>query len=166
MLDRIVEFFKGQRAKQKVVETMLKFGIRVDSAGKLYVADIELAPAKVGRGLGIDRRVVIDTAKEIARHPELFRIFSVLEPRSHMAGVAKVLRNTVIVIRADPRQYGIVSKVTAVLAENKVPIRQIIADDPDLFPDPVLTVIVDGRMPTKVIDVLRKLEVANSISIY
>ncbi|HQT45532.1 MAG TPA: hypothetical protein PLO51_06135 [Candidatus Micrarchaeota archaeon] len=145
---------------------MLKYGIRVDSAGKLYLAEIELAPAKVGRGLGIDRRVVIDTAKEIARHPELFKIFSVLEPRSQMAGVAKALRNTVIVIRADPHQYGIVSKVTAVLTDYKVPIRQIIADDPDLFPDPVLTLIVDGRMPTKVIDVLRQLEVANSISIY
>ncbi len=166
MLDRIVEFFKGQRAKQKVVETMLKYGIRVDAKGKMYFTDIELAPAKIGRGLGIDRRVVIDTAKEIAKHPDLFRIFSVLEPRANVAGVAKTLGNTVIVIHADAHQSGIISKVTSVLYEHKMPIRQIVADDPDLFPDPVLTVIIDGRLPTKVIGVIRKLDVASSISIY
>jgi len=165
MLEEINEFFKGQRAKQKAVETMLRFGLSVDPQGRVYCGPIELAPAKFGRGLGIDRRVIIETAKEIAANSALLKIFGALEPRAFVVRAAKGMGHDVIVIQADPHVSGTVAQVTKVLADNKVKIRQILADDPDLFPDPVLTIIVEGRLSGKLINLLRSLPVANSISI-
>ena len=165
MLEDITEFFKGQRAKQRVVETMLRYGMRVDHAGRIFAGPVEMAPAKFGRGLGIDRRVVIETAKEISKNKELFHIFYSLEPRAYIANAAKSMGHDCIVIQSDPTLSGVVAQVTHVLAENKVPMRQITADDPDLFPDPVLTIIVQGKLSGKIINQLRALPAAHSISI-
>lgn len=163
MLHYVEERFAGQRAKLKVVSTLLRLGIRVDGSGSLYCDLIELAPAKVARALGVDRRVVIQTAKDIATDPELLPVFSDLAPIANVAKAAKFFGHDVIEINADPRTVGLVSKVSGILARQKVGIRQIIADDPDLYPEPKMSVVVDGKLPQKAISELRKLGL-NSIS--
>ncbi|RLG19552.1 amino acid-binding ACT domain protein [Candidatus Micrarchaeota archaeon] len=157
------KFFEGQRARRVVAEAMLRYGLRVDNDGRIYCKNIEMAPAKIARALDVDRRVVIDTAQEIAENDFLFDIFHSLEPRSNISNSAKALGFDVIEIHADPKRIGIVSAVTQILAKHKMSIRQMIADDADLFPEPILTIIVNGKLNGKMIEEIRKLKHAEKI---
>ena len=156
MLRHIEEQFAGQRAKLRVVSAMLRLGLRVDAKGKLYCEQIELAPAKVARALSVDRRVVIDTAKEIAEDRELYQVFCDLLPIANVSRAAKLFGHDVIEIDADdPAAVGIVAKVSGILARHKAKIRQIIADDPDFCPEPKMRVVVHGKIPKKAVEELR-----------
>ena len=159
MLRYVEERFAGQRAKLRVVTAFLRLGIRVDAKGGIFCDAIELAPAKVGRALGVDRRVVIETAKEIASDQELYQVFSSLVPVANVSKAAKLFGHDVIEINADPNTVGLVAKVSDILARHKAGIRQIIADDPDLYPEPKISVVVDGRLPQKALLELRRLGV-------
>jgi uncharacterized protein len=159
MLQYLEERFAGKRAALRVVTTLLRLGIRVDAKGKLYCDSIELAPAKMGRAIGVDRRVVIETAGEIAADPKLFAIFSSLFPIANVSRAAKHFGHDVVEIDADPNTVGLAAKVTTILARHKVGIRQIITDDPDLYPEPKMMVVSEGKLPRKVVDELRSLNV-------
>ncbi len=158
MLRYLEEHFAGQRAKLKVIASLLRLGIRVDIKGKLYCDQIELAPAKVARALEVDRRVVIETAKEIAGNENLMKVFEGMTPIANVSRAAKLLGHDVIEINADPNSIGVVKKVSSVLAKNGVKIRQIIADDPDLYPEPKLSIVVEGKLPQKALSSLRELK--------
>ncbi|HIH19486.1 TPA: amino acid-binding ACT domain protein [Candidatus Micrarchaeota archaeon] len=157
MLRYLEEHFAGQRAKLRVVTEMLRLGLRVGEKGKLYCGNIELAPAKVARALSVDRRVVIETCSEIAYDENLYRIFSELVSVAKVSGAAKRLGHDVIEIEADPDSLGVVAKVAGVLSRHNVKIRQIIADDPDLYPEPKMHVVVNGKLPQKAASALRSL---------
>lgn len=159
MLNYVEERFAGQRAKLRVVTAFLRIGIRVDGNGRIFCDSIELAPAKVGRALGVDRRVVIETAREIASDRELSQVFSGLSPVANVSRAAKLFGHDVIEISADPNSVGLVAKVSGILARHNVGIRQIIADDPDLYPEPKMSVVVHGRLPQKALSEIRKLGV-------
>lgn len=153
------EHFAGQRAKLRVVTLMLKLGLRVDRKGKIFCDAIEIAPAKFARAVSVDRRVVIETAKEIAGKPQLYEVFSRLAPTNNVAAAARHLGHDVIEIDADPNTVGLVGKVSAILARHKVGIRQIIADDPDLYPEPKMRIVMDGHVPHAAVEELRNLRV-------
>jgi len=159
MLQYLEERFSGKRAALRVVSAMLRIGVRVDSKGHLYCDTIELAPAKMGRAIGVDRRVVIETAREIAADPHLFEIFSSLFPICNVSRAAKYFGHDVVEIDADPNTVGLAAKVTSVLARHKVGIRQIITDDPDLYPEPKMMVVAEGKLPRAVVEELRALRV-------
>lgn len=163
MLKLLEEFFENAPGRKKVATEFLRLGLKVDISGKIYVGNIELAPAKIARALGVDRRVVIGTARAIARDPKLLKIFYRLEPRAFVGNAAKELGFDTVEIRADPKKRGIVAAVAKVLADEGIVIRQIITDDPDLFPDPVLTIIIDGKLNARAIKKLKGLEFAESI---
>ncbi len=158
MLRHLEERFAGQRAKLAVVSEMLRLGLRVDKTGRLFCGNIELAPAKVARAISVDRRVVIQACAEIARDPDLFQIFSDLQPTANVGKAARLLGHDVIVIDADPQAVGVVAKVSGVLAKNSVKIRQIIADDPELYPEPKMQIVVQGKLSQKAAMGLRKLK--------
>ncbi|MBU0591718.1 amino acid-binding ACT domain protein [Candidatus Micrarchaeota archaeon] len=165
MHDLLEKFFQNARGRKQVATEFLRIGLKVDQKAKIYVGNIELPPAKIARALGVDRRVVIDTAKAITKDDKLFHIFYKLEPRAFMGNAAREFGFDVIELRADPKKKGIVAGVTKVLADNNIVIRQVISDDPDLFPDPVLTIIIDGKLNANVIKKLRELDFAESILI-
>ena len=56
-------------------------------------------------------------------------------------------------------EVGLAAKVASIMAKNKVGIRQIITDDPDLYPEPKMMVVSEGRLPRKVVEELRSLHV-------
>jgi predicted regulator of amino acid metabolism with ACT domain len=159
MLQYLEEQFAGQRAKLRVVAAMLRIGVRVDGKGKLYCDSIELAPAKVGRAIGVDRRVVIEAARDIASDPKLLAIFSSMLPIANVSRAAKYFGHDVIEVDADPNTVGLAAKVSSILARHKVGIRQIITDDPDLYPEPKMVVVADGKLPRRAVDELRALPV-------
>jgi hypothetical protein len=165
MIKAIDDFFANARGRKVIAEEMLRLGLRVDPKGRIFASGIEISPAKMGRALGVDRRVVIQTAKSIAEDEKLFQIFSRLCPRAFLGDAAPELGFDVIEIRAEPKMKGVVSAVSSILAKEGIVIRQIISDDPDLFPDPVLTVIIDGKLNEKTISKIKALDFASMISI-
>ena len=162
MLERAFEDSPGKR---KVAEAMLRYGLRVDERGRISCAEIELSPAKMARALGVDRRVVIDTGKMIAEDDELYGIFSKLLPTAFIGKVADKLGFESIEIRAEPHQKGIVARVAGIIAERGIGIRQIVADDPDIYPEPKLTLILERRLDGAVIDKLRRIKGVGEIVI-
>ncbi|VVB56780.1 Uncharacterised protein [uncultured archaeon] len=165
MWKSIEQHFSRRSAGRQVVEAFLRYGLSVRTDGSVYCGPFEMAPAKIGRALNVDRRVVIATAKQIAGHEDLLSIFSKLQPRACIGGAAAKLGFDTIEISADARASGIVSDVTRILSSHKLIIRQIIADDPDLFPEPKLLIVVGGRLPVKALQELRKLPFAEKIAI-
>ncbi|MEM4348602.1 MAG: ACT domain-containing protein [Candidatus Anstonellaceae archaeon] len=157
MLGVVEEKFAGQRAKLKVVNCLLRLGLSVSKQGKIYCEKIEISPAKMARALGVDRRVIIQTAKEIVADPTLFSVFSHMLPIANVASAAKFLGHDSFEVGAEPHEVGVVAKVSKVLADHKISIRQIITDDPDLYPDPKMIVVVEGKLPQKAVEQLRKL---------
>ena len=118
---------------------------------------------RIARALNVDRRVVIETARAIASDEKLLHIFFKLEPRAFIGNAAKEFGFDSIEIRADAKKKGIVAAVTKLLAEEGVVIRQIVTDDPELYPDPVLTIVIDGRLNSKLIKELKELDFAEKV---
>jgi predicted regulator of amino acid metabolism with ACT domain len=151
--------------RKKVAELLLKYGLRIDKQAKIFCGDVELSPSKISRALSVDRRVVLETAQMIAGVDELFNIFSGLAPRSFISGVAKHLGFEVLEIESEPHAVGIVSAVTKIIADARISIRQIVTDDPDIYPNPKLTIILEKALPTSALVKLRKLKLIRKISI-
>ncbi len=151
--------------RKKVAEVLLGYGLRVDKKGIIYCGEIEMSPAKIARALNVDRRVVLETAGMIAEVPELLGIFSGLLPKAFIGGAAKNLGFEVLVIEAEPHAIGIVSKVTKIIADSKIVIRQVMADDPDDYPNPKFTVVVEQRLPGEALAKLREIKDITKISI-
>ena len=76
-----------------------------------------------------------------------------------MSRAAKYFGHDVIEIDAGPNTTGLTARVASILARHKVGIRQIIADDPDLYPEPKMMVVVQGKLPRKAVEELRSLRV-------
>lgn len=151
--------------RKKVAELLLKYGLRVDKSAKVYCGEIELSPAKIARSLGVDRRVVIETAQMIAEVKELQGIFSGLIPKAFISGVARHLGFEVLEIESEPHAVGIVSAITKIIADAEISIRQIVTDDPDIYPNPKLTIILEKKLTAFALVKLRELKHINKISI-
>jgi predicted regulator of amino acid metabolism with ACT domain len=162
MLERA---FADSPGKRKVAEAMLRYGLRVDERGRILCSEIELSPAKMARALGVDRRVVIETGRMIAQDDELYSIFSQLLPTAFIGRVADKLGFESIEIRAEPHQKGIVASVSSIVAKRGIGIRQIVADDPDIYPEPKLTLILEKKLDGAGIDKLRKVKGVREIVI-
>ncbi|MEW6035253.1 MAG: regulator [Candidatus Micrarchaeota archaeon] len=150
--------------RKKVAELLLRQGMRVDGKGRIFSGEVEVSPVKIARALRVDRRVVLETAQMIAGIPELFGIFESLAPTSFIRGVAKHLGFEVLEIEAEPHAPGIVAAVSAIIAEKRISIRQIVSDDPDIYPNPKLTIILEKRLPGTCIGKLRGLKQIKRIS--
>jgi predicted regulator of amino acid metabolism with ACT domain len=151
--------------RKKVAELLLRQGFSVDKGGSLFCGPVEVSPVKIARALGVDRRVVLETAQMIRDVPELFGIFSGLEPTASIKGVARQLGFEVLEIEAEPHARGIVSAVSAIIAESGISIRQLICDDPDIYPNPKLTVVLEKKLPGSAFAKIRELKNIGRISI-
>lgn len=151
--------------RKKVAAILLMQGLRVDRKGRIFSGDIEISPVKIARALGVDRRVVLETAAMIADVPELFGIFEALAPTAFIRNVARHLGFEVIEIEAEPHSVGIVSAVSAIIANERISIRQIVSDDPDIYPAPKMTIVIEKRLPGAAIAKLRELKQIRRITI-
>lgn len=145
--------------RKKVADLFLRRGLRIEKTGRIFCGEIEISPVKIARALDVDRRVVIETADLIRSLPELFKIFEALEPTSSIKGVANHLGFEVLEIEAEPHAFGIVASVTKIIADSRISIRQIISDDPDIYPNPKLTIVLEKRLPGTALAKLRNLPI-------
>ncbi len=167
MWSRIANYFSDHPKRLSVAKVLVENGLSVRD-GKIYCNEIEVPPVRVARVAGVDRRTVMETIKMIMRDEELRRIFSLIRNAGlSLKEVARLLNLGVVEITPeDPKTVGIVAGVTSILAQESISIRQVITDDPELSPDPKLTVIADRKIPGELIPELLKVKGVAKVSIY
>jgi predicted regulator of amino acid metabolism with ACT domain len=166
MWKKIEHFFEKNPKKLKVIRTILELGFCIKEDNKVYCAMIEIPYSKIASALNIDRRVVINTVELILGEPELKQIFLKIKPAGpSFREIAKEFNFGIIEIHADPNCVGIVANVSALIMKEGVSIRQILADDPEMYPDPKLTVITESPI-TDITKKFLEIEGIKSVEIF
>jgi predicted regulator of amino acid metabolism with ACT domain len=156
MWNRVYRYFKSLPAQQRVVELLLRYGVRVDKA-RLYCGDIELSFIKVARAAGVDRRAVMSVVATIWDEDELRRIFRALQPTCNLQEMASELGWGVVeIIPVDASQPGILATVSSLIAAEGISIRQAIVDDVQLAEQPRLYIVTEGPLPGHLLTSIRE----------
>ncbi|MBP1912453.1 ACT domain-containing protein [Thermococcus stetteri] len=166
MWGRIEHYFDEYPVRKLIAKTLLKYGLRVSDDMKIKAGDIEVPYTKIAKALDVDRRVVKETVGMILKVPELRDIYTNLEPTVHMKHVGRHVGYGVIEIEPEPRAVGILAKIAQKIAEHDINIIQVVAEDPELYPEATLTIITERPIPGDLINELSKLEGVKRISIY
>jgi hypothetical protein len=167
MWRQISERLEEYPGRQKVARAFVELGLSIKEGNKIYCGGIELSDVKIARHLHVDRRTVRDTAQLISSDPVLNPVFEKLRPAGpFLADVAKFLGYSVIEIYADPHTVGIVAKAASLIAQENIAIRQAVADDPDLTPEPKLTLVVEKEPTGTILQKLLKIPGVIKISTY
>ena len=167
MWRQISDRLKDYPGKQKVARALVEYGLSIRDGTKIYCGGIELSDVKIARSLQVDRRTVRDTAQLIASDPLMKSVFERLKPAGPFLGdIAKFLGYSVIEIYADPHTVGIVAQAATLISQDNIAIRQAVADDPDLIPEPKLTLVVEREPSGVVLQRLLKIPGVIKISTY
>lgn len=167
MWRQISDRLKNYPGRQKVAKALVELGLSIREGSKIYCGGIELSDVKIARFLNVDRRTVRDTAQLITSDPVLEPVFERIRPAGpYLADVAKYLGYSVIEIYADPHTVGIVAKASALIAQENIAIRQAVADDPDLTPEPKLTLVVEKEPSGEILHKILKVPGVIKISTY
>ena len=99
--------------------------------------------------------------------PTLKLVFEKLKPAGpFLADIAKFLGYRVIEIYADPHTVGVVAQAASLVAQEGIVIRQAVADDPGLTPDPKLALVVEKELSGTTLQKLLKIHGVAKISRY
>lgn len=123
---------------------------------------------RVARVAGVDRRTVKETLNSIKANRELRLIFGKIRSAGHSSKeIAKHLKLGVVEITpVDAKMPGILAHSAMILAERGLSIRQAIVDDPELSPEPKLTLIVEKEIPGELISKFLEVKGIAKISVY
>lgn len=167
MWRRIAAKFQGFPARLKVARLMIENGIGVTENGKIVVGSIEIPDTSIAKVAGVDRRVVRKTVQQILEDDVLRRIFTGLRPAgAFLAPIAKELGFYVVEIRADPTAAGIMAKAAEIIAEENISIRQAVAEDPELFPEPKLILVLEKPISGEGLNKILKIPKVKSVTAY
>jgi predicted regulator of amino acid metabolism with ACT domain len=167
MWSSIKGYFEAYPERLKVARVLVENGLSVRN-GEIYLNEIEVPPVRIARVAGVDRRTVNETLTAIKANRELRLIFESLRSAGHsLKEIAKQLNLGVVEITPfDARTPGILANSATILARNGLSIRQAIVDDPELSPEPKLTLIADKKIPGEVIPELLKVKGIAKVSVY
>ena len=156
MWREIVDYFHESPQRLKVAQAIVRHGFRIDSPGVIKCGEIRIPLKALGDSLDIDRRTVRATTEDICLDEKLCQFFKRLEPAGpSLERVREVLGYGVVEIYVDsPRNAGILSEVTSTIAGYGISIRQVLAEDIEIYKDPCLKVITDEPLPGNVIETL------------
>ena len=167
MWNTIKKHFEGHPERLKVARVLVENGLSAKNR-EIFLNQIEIPPVRIARVAGVDRRTVNETLSEIDANPELRMIFEEIRPAGHsLKEIAKHLNLGVIEITpVDAKMPGILANSAMVLTKGGLGIRQAIVDDPELSPEPKLTLIVDKKIPGELIPQLLNVKGVAKISVY
>ena len=167
MWNTIKKHFEGHPERLKVARVLVENGLSTKN-GEIFLNQIEIPPVRIARVAGVDRRTVNETLNEIDANPELRMIFEEIRPAGHsLKEIAKHLNLGVVEITpVDAKMPGILANSSMVLTKGGLGIRQAIVDDPELSPEPKLTLIVDKKIPGELIPQLLNVKGVAKISVY
>jgi uncharacterized protein len=150
----------------KVARALVELGLSVKE-GKIYCGYIEQSELKMARAIGVDRRTVRETAELIEADPMLQPVFKGLKPAGpFLPNVARYLGYRVIEIYANPNAVGIVTEASSLISQEGISIRQAVADDPDLIPEPKLTLVVEREPSGDAIQKMLKIPGVTKVATY
>ena len=167
MWSKVAEQLKGYSERLRVARILIENGLRVEE-GRIYCNDIEIPSIRIGRVAKVDRRTVTETVKSIEESPELRVIFRHMRSAGHsLKEIARYLNLGVVEITpVDAKTPGILAKSASLIAEKNISIRQAIVDDPQLSPEPKLTLIAETKIPGELIPEFLKIEGVARVSVY
>ena len=151
----------------KVARVLIENGLSTKNE-KIFLNQIEIPPVRIARAAGVDRRTVNETLKSIKENSELRMIFEEIRPAGHsLKEIAKHLNLGVLEITpVNAKSPGILSNAATILNNAGLSIRQAIVDDPELSPEPKLTLIVEKKIPGELIPNLLKIAGIAKVSVY
>jgi predicted regulator of amino acid metabolism with ACT domain len=151
----------------RVARLCIENGLAVRDDG-IYLNRIEIPTARIARAAGVDRRTVVETVRMIQSDTGLRDIFELFQSAGlSLKGVAKQLGLGVVEISAqDPKNVGILASASRLLADAGISIRQAQVDDPELSPEPKLTLIGDKSVPGHLIPEMLKIRGVARVSVY
>jgi predicted regulator of amino acid metabolism with ACT domain len=167
MWTNVKKHFEARPERLKVARTLIENGLTARS-GKIYLNEIEIPPVRVARAAGVDRRTVKETLNAIKSNRELREIFEGIRSAGHsLKEIAKPLGLGVVEITpVNAKIPGILANSALILARNGLSIRQAIVDDPELSPEPKLTLIADRKIPGELIPELLNVKGIAKVSVY
>jgi predicted regulator of amino acid metabolism with ACT domain len=167
MWNTIKKYLAEYPERLKVARVLVENGLSVVDNG-VYLNQIEVPPVRIARVAGVDRRTVNETIRQIKENREIRLIFEEIRPAGpSLKEIAKHLNLGVVEITAtDPKMPGILAHSSMLLTKEGLSIRQAIVDDPELSPEPKLTLIVEKKIPGNLIPKLLKISGVAKISIY
>lgn len=157
---------KGHPERLKVARVCVENGLAL-KGNRIYLNQTEIPAARVARAAGVDRRTVTETARMIHNDSNLRPIFENIQSAGlSLRGVAKPLGLGIVEITAqDPKAVGILAGASRLLAEAGITIRQALVDDPELVPEPKLTLITGRSVPGGLIQEMLKIAGVAKVSV-
>ncbi|MFB3889920.1 MAG: amino acid-binding protein [Candidatus Bathyarchaeia archaeon] len=167
MWSTIKKHLEAYPERLKVARVLIENGLSVQNH-KICLNQIEIPPVRIARVAGVDRRTVNETLRIIKGNRELRSIFEEIRPAGHsLREIAKHLDLGVVEITVnDPKAHGILANSAMILTKGGLGIRQAIVDDPELSPEPKLTLIVEKKIPGELISEMLKIEGVAKVSVY
>ena len=167
MWDTIKKNLESYPERLRVARVLVENGLSAQD-GKIFLNQIEIPPIRVARAAGVDRRTVNETLKIIKTNWELRKIFEAIRPAGHsLREIAKYLDLGVLEITPiDAKTPGILANSAMILTQSGLSVRQAIVDDPELSPEPKLTLIVEKKIPGELIPKLLKIAGVAKVSVY
>lgn len=167
MWNTIKRHMENYPERLKVARVLVENGLSVKN-GKIYLNEIEIPRTRIAKAASVDRRTVNETLKTIKANEELRQIFEGLRSAGHsLKEIARHLKLGVVEITpVDARIPGILANSAMILAKNGLSIRQAIVDDPELSPEPRLTLIVEKKIPGELIPEFLKVRGVAKVSVY
>lgn len=166
MWKNIIEKFNKYPSQQKIIKKILELGLRVDENKKIYCKDVEINISSLAKSVDTDRRVVTSTIENILNDDELKTIFGNIYPSGPvLTNISDVLGLGVIEIEGMANKHGVLNKVTEILANEKISIRQAYASDPEIDPIPHVTIITDKPLKGKLIKLLLEIDGVSKVSL-
>ncbi len=159
--------FEDYPERLKVAKVLVENGLSARN-DKILLNQIEIPPVRIARVAGVDRRTVCETLSMIKADKELELVFGGIRSAGHsLKEIAKHLNLGVVEITPeDARTHGILANSAMTLTNAGLSIRQAIVDDPELSPEPKLSLIVDGKIPGELIPELLKINGVAKVSVY
>lgn len=167
MWKKVAEQLEGHPERLAVARVIIENGLSVRN-GRIYCNEIEIPATSVARIADVDRRTVRHTLHSIEESAELQTIFKHLKSAGYsLKDAARYLGFGVVEITPDDaRTPGILASSAQLLAKRKISIRQAIVDDPELSPEPKLTLVAEASLPGELVPELLKVPGVKSVSIY
>lgn len=167
MWNKVAEYLGDHPQRLSVARVLVENGLGIRD-GKIYCNEIEIPPIRISRVAGVDRRTVTETIKMIEGNPELKAIFEgIRSAGSSLREIARYLNLGVVEITpTDARIPGILAGAASLIAERNISIRQAIVDDPELSPEPKLTLIAEKKIPGELIPEFLKIKGVSKVSVY
>lgn len=167
MWEKVSEYLKDYPERLLVARVLVENGLNIKNA-KVYCNDIEIPIVKVARVANVDRRTVVETLRMIRKNDELRLIFTHIRSAGiSLREIARPLNLGVVEITPeDPKIVGILANAASIIAEEGISIRQALTDDPELSPEPKLTLIADRKIPGSIIPKFLKVKGVAKVSVY